>query len=208
MVAELGSTVLDAQAPAHPHVIVPILCSGLLAREFCRTRTIAKVEAVFERSFYLRSGDEFICVAEADIGNGPLTLSGGPGALSRLRLRAGRSVEVCDRHFTVDNSIRLILNQNEAWRPPAWPVCPSPSRLIDTYGALLRRVAKDAPEEGLARHVAGVGGTASRLPALARIARGRIGIFECWLSSVLEAGHTRVIAPQDAIQALIGFGPG
>src|SRR3954469_14504980 len=42
--------------------VIPILRAGVLARQFRATAARAKVEAVFERSFYLRSGDTFICV--------------------------------------------------------------------------------------------------------------------------------------------------
>ena len=81
-------------------VVVPILRSGVLAREFCRRHARATIEAVFERSFYLRSGDEFICVGEPDIGNGPLTLIGHLGPVSALGLHPRRSAEVCDRQIS------------------------------------------------------------------------------------------------------------
>ena len=69
--------------------IIPILRSGVLAQKFCRNVSRANVEAVFERCFYLRCGDEFICVGEPDIGNGPLTLIGNIGPLSHSSLRPG-----------------------------------------------------------------------------------------------------------------------
>jgi hypothetical protein len=199
----------DVSSPGpsdHADVIVPILRSGVLAQEFCRRHARANLEAVFERSFYLRSGDEFICVGEPDIGNGPLTLIGHLGRLSDLALRPRQSVEVCDRHIVIGNSIRLTLDQSEAWRPPSWPICPSPVRLIETCAALGRRAAIDAPEEGLARHVHDVGETSGRQP-LARIARPRIAVFERWLSGVLDK-HAQGMASADAVQGLIGLGPG
>ena len=190
---------------ADAEVIVPILRSGVLAREFCRSHARATIEAVFERSFYLRSGDEFICVGEPDIGNGPLTLIGHLGRLSDLALQPRRSVEVCERYILIGNSIRLTLDRSEAWRSPAWPVCPPPVRLIDICAALERRAAIDAPDEGLARQVFGIGETSGRQP-LARIARPRIATFERWLSGAFGAGHA--VACEDAVQGLIGLGPG
>ena len=70
-----------------PDVIVPILRSGVLAKEFCRHGAHAEVEAVFERSMYLRSGDMFVCIGEPTIGDGALTLIadfGGGYSLTRL----------------------------------------------------------------------------------------------------------------------------
>jgi uncharacterized protein DUF2877 len=203
-----GSAVLDPDPADHPHVIVPILRSGVLAREFCQSVALANVEAVFERSFYLRSGDEFICIGESEIGNGPITLIGNLGPLSNLELQPGHSAAVCDRHIVIGNSIRLTLDQSESWRSPPWPICPSPIRLIDTCAALAWRAAIDAPEESLARHVSAIPQTSRRQRPLARIARPRIAIFEHWLSAVLDARHVRVMAFEEAIQGLIGLGPG
>ena len=160
------------------------------------------VEAVFERSFYLRSGDDFICVGEPDIGNGPLTLIGHLRPLSDLALQPRQPVEVCDRHIVIGDSIRLTLDQSEAWRSPSWPVCPPPVRLIDTCAALERRAAIDAPEEGLARQVSGrLRETSGRQPPLARIARPRIATFERWLSGVLDARHAQGMASETPFKA-------
>jgi hypothetical protein len=184
-------------------VVVPILRSGVLAQDLCRRHARATVEAVFERSFYLRAGDEFICVGEPDIGNGPLTLIGHPGPLADLDL-AGRPVALGGGHILIGNSIRLSLDRSEAWRSPPWPICPSPSRLIETCSALARRAAIDAPEEGLARHVCGIGEASTHQPPLARIAGPRIATFERWLFAVLARGRPS----EDAIQGLLGLGPG
>jgi hypothetical protein len=187
---------------------VPILRAGVLARKFCRSISLANVEAVFARCFYLRCGDAFICVGEPDIGNGPLTLIGNIAPLSDLNFRVGQSAAVCERHITLGNSVRFKLDQTESWRSTAWPICMSPAKLVDTCAALARRVAADAPEEGLARLVSGVPETSKRQPPLERVARPRIVIFERWLSGVLDGRRTRVRAFEEAIQGLIGLGPG
>src|SRR4051795_3851807 len=107
-----------------PQVTVPILRSGVLAQEFCQSAARVMVEAVLERCFYLRRDNEFICVGEPEIGNGPLTLIGNFGRLSDLGLRPGQSAAVCDRHIAIGLSIRLILHQTETWLLPPWPDCP------------------------------------------------------------------------------------
>jgi hypothetical protein len=186
-----GLTGLDPGPAHHPDVIVPILRSGILAQQFCRRVARANVEAVFQRSFYLRCGDEFICVGQPDIGNGPLTLIGNLGPLLDLKLRPGRSAAVCVSHIMIGTPIRLTLEQSESWRPPPWPVCPPPIRLIETCAALASRAATDAPEE-----------------SLARIAGPRIALFERWLSGVLDARNADVTAGEGAVRGLIGLGFG
>jgi hypothetical protein len=203
-----GPPTLDSGSNGFPDVVIPILRSGVLAEEFCRSVSRANVEAVFERCFYLRRGDEFICIGEPDIGNGPLTLIGIIDPLSDLDLRPGRSAAVCERHITIGNSVRFTLDRTESWRPPAWPICLSPARLIDTCNALARRAAIDAPEEGLGPHISGMPEMPGRQPPLARIARPRIAMFERWLSEVLHVRATSPTASREAVQGLIGLGPG
>jgi hypothetical protein len=198
---------LDIRAAVSPDIVVPMLRAGILTLEFCRSISLANVEAVFERCFYLRSGDKFICIGEPEIGNGPLTLIGNLG-LSDFDLQPGRSATICERHITIGGSVCLKLDQTDSWRSPGWPICSSPARLIDTCGALAQRTATDAPREGLARHVFGVPETSSRQPPLARIARPRIAIFERWLLGVLGNNVIQTMASGEAVQGLIGLGPG
>ena len=111
--------------------VVPIQRSGVLAREFCKVVTFANVEAVFDRCFYLRSGDHFVCIGEPDIGNGPLALIGDLAALPSLRSSAAQVALICDEQITIGNSVRLTLDQSDLWRPLGWPRFPSPDRLIE-----------------------------------------------------------------------------
>jgi hypothetical protein len=169
-------------------VVVPILRSGVLAQAFCRNNVRATVEAVFERSFYLRAGSDFVCVGEPDIGNGPLTLI---GCLGRLDLQPRQPVEISERQIRIGHSARLSLDRSETWRAPPWPTCPPLIQFTGTSAVLAHRAAIDAPEEGLARH-------------LARIARPRIATFERWLSDVIA----RAAPSGDAARDLLGLGHG
>jgi hypothetical protein len=185
-------------------IIVPILRSGVLAQQFCRSGGAANVEAVFRRSFYLRSGAQFICVGEPSIGNGPLTLIGPIGFLSGLTLEPDRSAALSDREITIGNTVRFTFAQCEPWCPSPWPICQQPGRLIDTCAALSCRAAISAPEEGIARLVFCVQQT--HLPALARIAHTHIATFECWLSGVL--GLAPPVDLGQSMRGLIGLGVG
>jgi hypothetical protein len=130
---------------------VPILRSGILAAEFCRHRARADIAAVFDRSFYLRAGDRFVCVGAPGIGNGPSTLIADFGASFRpsdLGLHPGQPASMADRRITIGDSIEFDLDRCERWRPPPWPDRLSPIRLTDICAALARAAAAEAPREG------------------------------------------------------------
>jgi hypothetical protein len=50
----------------------PITSIGARAARLLAAHAGWSVEAVFDRSFYLRSGDAFVCIGDASIGDGPL----------------------------------------------------------------------------------------------------------------------------------------
>ena len=202
------ASVLDPDLTDHSELTVPILRAGVLAQEFCRSVARANVEAVFERCFYLRSGDEFICVGKPAVGISALTLIGSIGRPSDFGARPGQSALVCDGYILIGNSIRLAVRQAELWRTPPWPGSPPPNRLLATCAELVRRTAIDAPEEGLARHISGMPETCGPQSTFARIARPRIARFERWLIGVLASGHAHTMTTEGAIEGLIGLGPG
>jgi len=195
-------------APHDRPVVVPILRSGALARQFCQSVERANVEAVFERSFYLRCGDEFMCVGEPAIGNGPLTLIADLGPLARVGLQPGHPALVCGRHIRFGNAIRLDLDCREPWLPPSWPMSPSAIRLADRYAELARCAAVEAPQEGFARHVFGAHEPFRPPPPPERIVRRRIADFENWLAAMLDPGHASVDDVATPVEDLIGLGPG
>jgi hypothetical protein len=191
-------------------ILVPILRAGILAREFCRHRPYAEVEAVFERSIYLRSGDAFVCVGEPAIGNGALTLIAGfgvSGPLANLGLCPGQPASISDRCMAIGDSVRFRFDRCVLWRQPPWPPVRSLRESSDLRSAIARQMAFDSPPEGLGRVVclrqAGVGET-----PLARLALPRIARFESWLFGALENHHVPIAASLAAITDLIGLGPG
>jgi len=154
---------------------------------------------VFERSLYLRHQDEFICIGEPAIGNGPLTLIGDVG-VSRFALQPGDAVSVCERDITIGDSVRFTLDRSELWRAPPWPACAPPARLTEACAVLARRAASEAPE-GFARHVLDARMCDAHETPLMRAARTRVAMFTSWLSGTHDAA-------QVPVQGLIGLGPG
>jgi Protein of unknown function (DUF2877) len=192
-----------------PDKVVPILRSGVLARQFCQGAVCATVEAVFDRCIYLRSGGDFVCIGVPDIGNGPTTLIANLEALPFLQSLVGQVALIRDDEWiTIGNAVRFTLDQTEPWRPLGWPTCPPPDRLIDICATLASRAAVGAPQEGLARCIACGSETSARQPALARVACPRIVTFERWMSGVLDGEDAPVVEAREAVRGLIGLGPG
>jgi hypothetical protein len=158
---------------AAPERVVAVTRAGVLTRDICRRGGGAEVAAVFDRSFYVRAGDDFICIGEPAIGNGPLTLIVA-APLSQLDLRRGQAASVDERQIVI-GGVRFDLRRCETWRPPPWPAA---TVRPGTMGvALIRRAAAASPPDSLARAIV----DAADSP-LARIARPRVARFEEWLS--------------------------
>ena len=187
-------------------ITIPILRSGILARKFCRAGACAEVMAVFERSLYLRCADMFLCIGTPSIGNGPITMIGDFASAS-ARLRPGLSVSIADRCLTIAGSAQFSFDQYEVWRPSRWCAPRSHRELRSVCDAIVRLAAVEGPEEGLAQ-IYRLRERGTDPTPLARIARAHIARFESWLSDALETHHTEPTTSRDAIEGLIGLGPG
>jgi hypothetical protein len=164
----------------HVRQSVPIVRSGILAREFCGGHSAAEVVAVYERSLYLRADDLFVCIGEPVVGNGPSTLIVGGSRLSDFGLRPGASASISNVEIAIQ-SIVLTLDRCELWLPPGWSVVPPPERLAETCAALARRLAVEAPQHS-------------------SLVSRRIARFESWLSDIGDN--------VEAIHGIVGLGPG
>jgi len=196
---------LYRRSTIHPEIAVPIHSYGLLAHRFCQDVAFAKVEAVLDRCVYLRAGGEFICIGDRRIGNGPVTLTSSHFPVPSFRLSAGQ-VGCIDSQSIAIGTVRFALDGSELWQPPNWPICPSPDRLSDICAMFMSSAAALAPQEGLARCVIDKSGISDS--ALSRIARPRIAKFERWLSGQFERSHVSTVSAREAVQGLIGLGPG
>lgn len=97
-----------------------------------------RVEAVFNRSLYLRSGAEFICIGDRSIGDGPLNaIAAGPwpacavGDAARVRL--------------VDATV--------VWIASGWPPVPQSAQLATTIGRLKQAAGLMPPSDCIAAAV-------------------------------------------------------
>jgi len=180
--------------------VIAILRAGALAGELVARGTTAHVAAVFARSLYLRAGETFLCVGEASIGDGPLTLIA-DGVIGDLGLRAHQGASISAHAIRIGNAVEFRLDRCKPWHSPGWPAAVPPARLIETSAALASRAAVAAPPEGLARFA--LSGAVAATP-LARVAASPIARFHAWLDAALAQD----CAPEVPLHGLIGLGPG
>jgi uncharacterized protein DUF2877 len=182
-------------------VVIPIRRAGVVAAELCKRSARAEVAAVFARSFYLRSGDLFVCVGEPAIGNGPLTLIAHMPT-AQLGLQPGQPASIAHNRITI-GAVTFACEQSEPWHRPRWPRVAAPSVLANVRDGIVRRAAADAPTEGFGRMIANAG-----LPdgTFARIARQRIARLRSWLAE--SVAGTASATMTEPIRDLVGLGPG
>jgi hypothetical protein len=195
---------LHVRAPVdRSTLVVPILRAGVVAMELCKVPGHAEVAAVFERSFYLRAGDLFVCVGEPAIGNGPLTLIAQTRA-AEIGLRPGQPAVISASGIAI-GAVMLIYDRYEPWQPPRWRQTPCPSLLAQARDAVVLRAATEAPVEGFGRAVAD---SYEPPTAFARMARKRLARLQSWLVDTIEERRAPAASPPDPVRNLVGLGPG
>jgi Protein of unknown function (DUF2877) len=181
--------------------VIPIRRAGVVAAEFCKSPAHAEVAAVFERSFYLRAGDIFVCVGEPAIGDGPLTLVTDMRA-ARLGLHPGEPARIGQNSIAV-GAVTFTCERCEPWHPPPWPRAAGPGVLLSARETIVHRAATDPPTEGFGRAL-----IEASVPsdAFARIARQHLARLRSWLAESVAARGTPT--PADPVRDLAGLGPG
>jgi len=190
-------------------VDVAVVRAGVLAREVCRREGRGEVAALFERSLYLHVGEDFICIGEPAIGNGPTTLIIA-ARVAALGLRRGARAFISNGRMAVGDLL-FDLRNCAPWCAPPWPA--ASAALSDTCAKIAQRAAAESPADSLACAVFGTVDT-----PLARLARPRVVAFASWLSASLRPlsppygplsrGMTRGEIAAHPAAHLIGLGPG
>jgi Protein of unknown function (DUF2877) len=182
-------------------MIIPIRRAGVVAAEFCKSPARAEVAAVFERSFYLRADDLFVCVGEPGIGSGPLTLIADTPT-ARLGLHPGEPARIGQNSISI-GAVTFTCESCEPWHPPHWPRAAAPDVLVSARETIVHRAAADAPAEGFGRLLIDANAPSG---AFARIARQRLARLQSWLVESLAARGAPM--PADPVRDLAGLGPG
>ncbi|HEY5365112.1 MAG TPA: DUF2877 domain-containing protein [Casimicrobiaceae bacterium] len=178
------------------------------ASRILRANAHGEVLAVFRRSFYIRFGDDVVCVGPEGLGRGPLnalcTLADQltwpawglvPGAQV---WRAGSTLSVGCRDAAFDFAGAQI------WQPPAAPAFSRAS--LQSGLALLAASAQQRAPGGLGVLLSALPGPFVETPAgpLLQAALPPIRAIRGWMGAALAGSP----APPPAIESLIGLGPG
>jgi hypothetical protein len=99
---------------------VAITGIGHRAATTLRTATLLQVSATFDRSFYLRTGGDFVCIGGPAIGNGPLNALVNRSACIANRC-PGDIVRSNGQHLTFPDGLMLEWTDAPTWTMPPWP---------------------------------------------------------------------------------------
>ena len=142
------------------------------------------VEAVFDHSFYIRSGDEFICIGGASIGNGPL---------NALLAHVSRPPQI-----EAGAPMNLDISTAKIWHAQPWPA--APANLPPNYFQhVIQFTLREAPPESFMHATFSA---AEPQTALARRARAGATALKAGLASNDTAKFG------EAASLLLGLGPG
>lgn len=198
---------------------VPVELLGRAAAQALRAESDWEVRAVFRRSLYCqgRRGG-WVCVGLREIGAGPLNVLCAPMPPADWEARrpaVGASGAVEGSWFWVGEGLVLRLADAAVWRPDPPP---QPWRRATLRGGLeaLAQAIPGRPSRGgfqpLIPWLAGRAGSAPTSTGddgpLARRALAGIGPLSDWIAAGLAGSTDPLPVPGDAVEALIGLGPG
>ncbi len=190
--------------------LIDVTAAGQIARDALRAGGRACIGAVFERSFYLRMREAWLCVACPSIAMGPLVLRcdvpeetdwHASGAHSGMAAFIGdTSVHLRPRFF-------FSFANAATWIPPT--VSDWTRESLERGVISVDRWMRDhhAGDEGLSEFIHPRAGTGPKSDA-ARRAMKPVGSLRKWLATVMANSDKSPEAPSDAIDGLIGLGPG
>jgi len=180
---------------------------GNVAKRKLDSALFARVTAVFERSLYLEVKGSWICLADVNLGFGPLTVSikSNSGREWINSFSIGRLVKLSSVGISTDNSIIISTKGVRSCQPPKEPSWTKKSLM---YGlSVLENVAySKVPAEGLGRFLFKC---PDSFPASdeSRAAERPIGILKNWLKKCFEV-QMPITPDKEAVSTLLGLGPG
>ena len=184
-----------------------------LAAELPRLERPATVIAVFRRSCYLETaGRRLFCVADRNMGEGPLTLGvelPSRHTLGGLGVAVGTLLERDGEDLRLGRRILLRTGQAAMWQPrPVSNVAPM-AEIRRRLGCLIEKLQSYVPPDGMAPLVTHAGTLArGNLPAtacagaVAQLATLRVAQM---VNAVISGDSPKVY---DAVGKLVGLGPG
>ena len=180
---------------------------GTVAKRELDSALFGRVTAVFEHSLYLEVNGSWICLADANLGFGPLTVSveSKYGREWIKSFSVGRLVKLSPVGMSIDDSKIISTIGIRSWQPPKRPAWTKNSLMLGLR-ALENLAQEKVPAEGLARFLFE---SPDRFPASeeSRAAGNSIGILKNWLKEYFEF-LMPITLDKEAVSTLLGMGPG
>jgi hypothetical protein len=180
---------------------------GTVARRELESDIFGRVTVVFDHSLYLEVNGSWICIADVNLGFGPLTVSvkGKYGREWIKSFSVGRLVKLSPVGMSIDNSAIISTKGVRSWQPqkgPSW----SKNSLISGLGTLENLAQAKVPAEGLGLFLFDC---TERFPAseVSRAALNSIRVLKNWLKKNFEF-QMPITPDKEAVAALLGLGPG
>ncbi len=207
---EVETITRQSSAVAEGTLISPAaqaIAIGNVAQRELESALFGRVTAVFVQSLYLEVNGSWICLADANLDFGPLTVSvkSKYGREWINNFSIGRLVKLSPVGISIEDSTIISCRGVHSWYPPKEPAWTKNSLILGLRG--LENLAQEkVPAEGLGRFLFE---SPDRFPASEEsgAAENSIGILKNWLKEYFEF-QTPVTPDKEAVSALLGLGPG
>ena len=197
--AVVGGTLVSPAAQA--------ITIGTVAKRELDSALFGRVTAVFERSLYLEVKGSWICLADANLGFGPLTVSvkSKYGREWINSFSVGRLVKLSPVSISIDDSTIISTKGVRFWqyqKISTW----TKNSLMQGLSSLENIEESNVPDEGLGRFLFEC---PDRLLTSDRslAADHSIGILKNWLKKCFEV-QMPITPDKEAVTSLLGLGPG
>ena len=188
---------------AEPADAARVLTLGEAARAALRAGRRGNLAAVFDRAAYARLGDDWLCVGEQGIGDGPLNVLCTAAAWFGAAPRIGDPVVCGTGTLHIGDALLLDWSQASSWRPhPAGDGCDHDLR---EGLAALDDLHREAPRADLGLACFVSPGATPTTP-VARRAAAPVAALSDWLAAGGRAAEASEVA--EPVTALLGLGPG
>lgn len=189
---------------------IDVSLAGHVGRRALRGAVRARVEAVFENSFYISADENWLCLASPCVAMGPVVLRCEVPKSTDWRatgIYVGMTARVADGSIYMPPCFVFSGAGTSGWTPPAIPVW-TPESLSRGVGFVENWMRSRAScDEGLGG-IIDPGRGAGPKSAVAQRALGSIGNLREWLAAALSGCNQRPMALAGEIAPLIGLGPG
>ena len=187
--------------------VAQAIAIGSFARRQLENAIFGRVTAVFEHSLYLEINGSWICLADANLGFGPLNVSVKRNYEIKWfnSFTVGRLVKLSPIGISIDDYTIITTRGVRSWYPPKIPPWTKNSLMLGLRELENLAQAK-VPAEGLGRFIFE---SPDRFSASeeSRAAEKSIGILKNWLKEYFEF-QILVTPDKEAVSALLGLGPG